>query len=400
VKLSSFFLLIKEKVFLLTKYFLSLLFFAVPINKNKICFSSFYGKGISSDPKYVCDCLIDKGLKIVWASINSSKISDKKVAYLNPNSIKWLYHKMTSSVWVDNCRTDMFFKRRKTLYINTWHGGSLQKKIERDALNLSNGYIKKAKRDSKLADYYLSNSEEFTSILKKSFWYSNDILAITSPRNDALIKMRSNSTTVSDIKKRLGLSPDTIIILYCPTFRDKTAQNIESIDFDSLRKVLNGIKEANYAFLFRLHPNVLTTNYVSCFSNAIDVTKYDDIQELLAVSDILISDYSSVLYDYSFTDGIAIRYIPDLDSYRDERGFYHDINFYPWPIARSNSEMQQLLKQFDKKKYFTNVNKYLINTKQYSTRNPSSIISNIILDYINNNLSKKLLKEKIKEYIA
>lgn len=391
-----------RKLVLLIKALFSIFCFVFPINKRKICFSSFYGKGYSGDPKYICEELLSKQYKIVWAvdSKTNKESFSKTISCCKANGFVWIFHKLTSSVWIDNCRTKMLFKRKKTLYINTWHGGSPQKKTEQDALNLSKGYVKVAKRDSKMVDYYCSSSQELSKLFKNSFWFSNSVLKFMSPRNEYLIKNAENKILKARIKERISIDKDSILVFYCPTFRNDGNIDVYKFDYqvivESLEKVLN----KKVLFLLRLHPNLKANPYFSSLKNVIDVTNYNEVQELLLISDYLISDYSSVLYDFIHTLKPSVSYAPDLELYNDERGLYHPLSFFPWPTVSSEKELTQLLLNYDYAGYSNRVSDFKKKVGIYECKNSAASIADLINRFIESKLNKKYLAEYVKDYVA
>lgn len=375
--------------------------FLFPICKTKICISSFYGVNCSGDPFFIGESLKGKGFEII-CGIDPKACSgdlDSEYKKVNIHSFLWIFHKMTSAVWIDNCRTDSYAKKKKTLYINTWHGGSSIKKIEKDAPKLSDSYKRKAKRDSKFVDFFVSNSKEMTELIKKSFWYDGNILMVGNPRNDVL-KKDYQQPFLNSIKEKLGIDINSKVVLYCPTFRDETKLPLYNLDYERIEKALSPTNPEGATFLIRLHPNLKSKGYDASFNKAIDVSNYDCIQDLFLISDILISDFSSVLYDFSYTKKYAIRYIPDLNEYMDERGLYHPLDFYPWPIAKNIDELISLLFRNNLDEYLLKLKSYKCNIGEYNDILSTDIICELICSFLNNKLDKNLLMKKYNQFIC
>ena len=156
---------------------------ALPIQKNKVVFSSFYGRGASDNPKAIVDALAQRPekLDIVWLAKDPAHagVPDnvRVVPYDTPAAIREL---STARVWVDNCRKGAHVKKDGQYYMQTWHGFAL-KRIERDVADKLNtpenaAYAEYAKRDSAQIDAIISNSTFMTDIYQKSFWYQGAVL--------------------------------------------------------------------------------------------------------------------------------------------------------------------------------------------------------------------------------
>ena len=306
---------------------------------------------------------------------------------------------MTSAVWIDNCRKGFFYKKRKTLYINTWHGSGMQKKCELDAVGHSLGidYVKKAKRDSKQIDLFISDCDALTKLIKKSFWFSGPVLKVSYPRYSPLYELNQSKKNI--LRKKLNISADAYVILYCPTFRDSYDLAPYSIDFKKLKNRIESIFKKNVVILNRLHPNFINKDIDrSFFDHTINVSSYCDAQELLAVSDALISDYSSIIFDFTITKKPAFRFITDFNNYKSERDFYYDIDTYPWPYANNTDELVELFLNFDSEQYLEHISRFYKQIGFYRYNSPD-MISQMISDYVEYKMTKKELFLKFKEYI-
>lgn len=334
-----------------------IIFRVFPINKNKIIFSNFIGNGYGDNPKYIAEYILknSKKYELVWLVKNEIMRNNnipKGIKVVRINSIRAIYETVTSKVWIDNVRTsETMKKRKKQLYIQTWHGAPALKKIEKDAESkLPIHYLNRCKLDSKKIDIFLSNSNFMTKLIKDSFWYSGDILECGSPRNDILF--RKNTNLLNFVKEKYEINEKNKIILYAPTFRNSFSVDIYDLDYIELINVLREKYLCNWTVLVRLHPNFESKELSVNFSdNVINVTRYDDMQELLAVSDILITDYSSSMFDFSLTGKPCFLYIPDIVEYEGERGFYFDISKLPFESSKTNEELIEKIRYFDLYEY-------------------------------------------------
>lgn len=323
---------------------LLLLFFRIfPINRRRIFICSFYDRGYGDSPKYICDEIKrqNKNYEIIWAC-------NPKYFYSLPNFIKpvktksimYYYYLVTSKVWIDNCRKEYYVKKRKNqVYIQLWHGGIGMKKVEQLAgESLGYRYIKSAINDSKMMDYAISNSLYRTKIYKESFWYSGKVLELGCPRNDLFFKESEKKQIIKKVYDKFQLEKKDNIVLYVPTFRSSYNFDYKSFDF---KKLINKLEEKNgekYKLIIKLHSNV-KEKIDSSFDNVIDASSYQDVDELLLCAKIVISDYSSVIFDSLYTDSQKYLYAPDIELYNKDRGLNVDYKSLPFSISYNSDEL-------------------------------------------------------------
>lgn len=363
----------------------SYLFRIFPIKKNKIYCSNFYGKGYGDNPKYICEELLSSPRKyeIVWAVRDlDEKMPDgiKKVKYL---SFKSIYEASTSSVWIDNVRKDIWFRKRKNqLYIQTWHGGIGFKKIEAAcASSLPDSYIIQAKHDSRMIDCLLSASSWNTDVYRQNFWYNGPVLMTGLPRHDILMSIDDDK--IEMIKTKLGIPDDCKIALYAPTFRkDMLDYSIYELNWESILKELKNKFGGKWIGAIRLHPGLIQA--INSYPNScIDLSDYPDAQEILAIADILITDYSSVIFDYSLMNKPAFIYATDLDDYCKDREIYFDIKSLPFPYSDTQAGLKNNIRFFNYDDYVKALKKLLYDDcGMYPTANASKNVCNIINNYI------------------
>lgn len=350
-----------------TKSFL-IIFRVFPIRQNKIIVTSFFGKGYGDNGKYIVDELLKnkKGVKIFWGARKQYKNSiPSKVHYVKYFSPKYFYHLATAKIWMNNSRFVLgTMKRKNQFYIQLWHGDIAFKKIEADAKDaLPKDYIKGAKNDSKMADLMISGSDFFTDLCRKSFWYNGQILECGCPRNDIFFNKKSCDDFYSKIRNYYILSKNTKILLYAPTFRKDYTTKYYDIAYISALKTLQKKFGGNWKILVRLHPNIAekAANMKIWNSNIIDATKYPDAQELLIASDIVITDYSSVAFDFALLRRPVFLFAPDYNLYNKDRGFYLDYFNLPFPVAESTSQLQKNILNFSEKDYKVKLADFLNN---------------------------------------
>lgn len=360
----------------------------IKVDDKLIIFTSFNGKSYSCSPKAIYEQMLKdekfKNYTFVWGFKDLEE--HKKIAD-NDNTIivKFMskeYQKYLASAkyWIFNYRPrDYIFPKENQIFIQCWHGTPLKRlgyDLEHtdNAMNSRNEIRKKYELDAKKFKYFISPSkfasEKFTSAWNlKEFKKENVIIEQGYPRNDFLYNY--TDADVKKIKKKLGLENDNRkIILYAPTWRDNQHTATvgytykTEVDFDKMKQNL----EKEYIILFRAHYLVSNSFEFDKYSNFIyDVSKVDDINELYIISDILITDYSSVFFDYANLKRPIIFYMYDLEAYRDDiRGFYFDISELPGTIVRTEDELinkiEDLIKNFkydEKYKKFNETYNYL-----------------------------------------
>ncbi len=346
------------------------------VDDNLIVFDAYMGRQYACSPKAIYEELKNskkyKNFKFVWAFKNPNdykRLKSKKTSLVKYGSKN--YYKLMSQAkyWITNSRlNEVILKKRNQVYIQCWHGTPL-KKLGYDitvsggnAMNSVKDIRYKYKTDSKRYDYMISPSKFCTEKFASAFDIKNKEILIETgyPRNDFLINFKK--TDVDRIKKELDIPKKKKVILYAPTWRDDqhsagigyTYQ--PSIDFDELKKQFG----SEYVLLFRTH--YFIANYIDLdkYNGFVyNVSQYDDINDLYVISDILITDYSSVFFDYANLKRPMIFYMYDYDAYKNKlRDFYIDLDELPGPIVRTEKELNEAIKNIDKKKYAKEYKKF------------------------------------------
>ena len=330
--------------------FLYYVFNLFPIRKNKILFYSM-SKKYGCNPKYITEELLhqEKPYELVWFTSKKSDGFPDSVRTIHAR-LQLCYALATSSVIISNCRIGKFFakgiKRRKNqIYIQTWHGFPL-KRIENDGVNLSKKYLHNAKIDSKNITHLLSNSKWLTNTYRSCFFYDGKIIETGSPRND--IFFHQTQDIGKKVKKSLNIPQENKIILYAPTFRDDHDLSCYSLQYQKIYDALTEKFNTKFSFLIRMHPNLQKIEQlVPAEPFVVNAFSYPDIQELLASTDILITDYSSVMFDFMLSKRPAFIFATDTEKYQAERGFYFSMEELPFPLAFSNKQLLDNIKKFD-----------------------------------------------------
>lgn len=328
---------------------------ALPIDRKKITIISYYGRGYGDNPKYIVEELLksDDKLRLIWLVKNDDEKTTlpKAVKACKIDSLKSLYHLATSKIWIDNCRkTNAKYKRKNQFYIQTWHGFAL-KRIEKDAESkLSPGYVKGARIDSKHIDCIISCSDFMSEIYRNAFWYNGKILKIGAPRNDIFIN--GDAATRDKVFTYYNINQNKKIVLYAPTFRADWSTDAYSIDYQRLLSACKTRFGCDFVVLTRFHPNIaaLSQNF-EWSDNIINASYYSDMQELMVASDIIITDYSSVMFDFALTYKPCFQFATDIDAYKDDRNFYFELDHLPFTVSKNNDELERDVLNFDDEQY-------------------------------------------------
>lgn len=335
-------------------------FYLFPIRKNRILFMSFEAGKYACNPRRITEYLQKNypgKFEIIWAFEGEKNFRWLKdyadvdtVEYRSPKFYKYA---LTSQVYVYNMRIPAMIPfRKKQTTIGTGHGGGAYKKLLLDNPTISPIDIKLQKLSAAHTDILISSCELYTKhVVRGAFAHKGECIECGMPRNDELINHDPKDTKMADyIKKYYNIPKDHKLILYAPTYRKGKRGEASDYNLDT-----KGIVEAakkrfggEWTVLYRMHyfitdrlPKVLGD------VNIIDVTEYGDMQDLLLASDILITDYSSSVWDYSLLGRPMFLYTTDLDRYLEKQGFYVDVRDWGFPIAKDNETLIQQIEHFD-----------------------------------------------------
>ena len=332
------------------------------VHKGRMMCWAYTFKQYSCNPRYLTEHLLENNteFEIFWVfrgNVDTSGV-DKRIKCVRYKSLRYFLLVNTAEFFITNARTDPYriywHKRKGQKYVMLWHGGVALKRIEKDAESqLSYSYLKKAKIDSKVCDLMVSGCRFQTSLLKEKFWYDGEILEKGIPRNDVFFDKARHPEMRERICRKYGISSDSRIVLYAPTFRRDKSIEPYRINWSKLVPELRKIYGTEkVSVLLRLHPNLIGKADASSLVNdesVIDVTRYHDMQELLCVSDLLITDYSSSMFDITMLKKPCMLYATDIEKYN--RGYYFDFAELPFPLARNEEELIVNIRTFDSAAY-------------------------------------------------
>ena len=327
----------------------------LPMHENRVVFSSYYGRSASDSPAAIAEALRERcpQAEIVWIlkDPGSVKLPEgvRAVAYDSPERVLAL---STAKVWVDNCRKGAHHKRKGQYYMQTWHGFAL-KRIEKAAgAALPPEYPAYARRDSEQCDLIVSNSSFMTKVYRSAFWYNGEIAEFGSPRNDVFF--RPQGERAGEVRDFFGVPRDRKLVLYAPTFRVDLGTEAYGLDPEPLLEACQKRFGGDWSLLVRLHPNV-DTKSGDLFSydgnTVLDATKYPEMGDLLWGADLLITDYSSCMFDFALSGKPCLQFATDIAAYRNDRNFYFSLDELPFPLAQSNEALALAVEHFDRDAY-------------------------------------------------
>lgn len=248
-------------------------------------------------------------------------------------------------VVANDCMSMPWTKKPGAFYLQTWHGTPL-KRIHHDA-PVRPGWLDNPDKDVARWDLLLSPNEVSTERLRHAFRFSGTVCATGYPRNDVMSRPDRDEVRAR-VRSELGIPDDKTVVLYAPTWRDDLvfdhagAQDFEMpIDLGAFARRLGG----DHILLTRLHSMVAGRISIPPGAPVVDVSDRAESAELYLAADMLVTDYSSAMFDFAVTGKPMVFYVYDLEHYRDDvRGFYFDLaEVAPGPLVRTSSELVEAI---------------------------------------------------------
>lgn len=379
------------------------LFYIFPIKKNRVLFSAYEGRAYGCNPKYIFESLYRKAsleYEFVWCLNNKKElpVEYRGVICVKFMSLLHIYYLLTSKILVSNMGIEPFIpKRNNQKFINTWHGGGAYKRMGFDNslfTKYESLYMRTTRNlRSKMTDYMIASCRAYIENASVTFNIECDkFLSTGMPRNDVFAT--SNVYKRECIRKVVcdlyNIDPHSFIILYAPTFRGQWRKQINH-DYDIYNDcLLEAIRirfgKTKCVFLNRLH----IAPYEREKSGAdrvdiVDVTQYGDMQDLLCASDILITDYSSSIWDYSLAYKPAFLYTPDLETYKEDVNFLTPIELWPYPYAETIASLCKLILNFDEKEAEEKIKQHHELLGSFETGKATDKICDLMKGYLSSN---------------
>ncbi|MGE6630081.1 bifunctional glycosyltransferase/CDP-glycerol:glycerophosphate glycerophosphotransferase [Bacillus sp. NPDC077027] len=341
------------------------IFSKLPIQKNTIIYESFLGRNYSDSPKAIFKYLLEnepEKWKHIWVLndkdiVGSEKefIGNKNVKVIKRFSWRYFYYVTISKYFILNMRQPKsLYKKEEQIILSTWHGTPLKRLVfDMDNVVSANpDYKKDFYQQSRNWDYLIAANKYSEEIFESAFMYPKEkILTYGYPRNDILINFTDDYK--KEIKEKLGIPDNKKVILYAPTWRDDEYHKAGQYKFN-LTLDLNLLKKElgeDYVIILRMHYFISDNIDLTGFEGfAYDYSKYNDINDLYISSDVLITDYSSVFFDFANLKLPILFFTYDIDKYKDVlRGFYIDVeNELPGPLLYTSEEVLNSIKNIEK----------------------------------------------------
>ena len=333
-------------------------FCLIPVRRNRILFESFQGRSISDSPRYIFDYLCNHSnmqFECIWVLNDKNNNPINGVKTVKHRSIPWIYYQLTARVIISNMNPPSFVpKRNDQLFIETWHAGGAFKAINKNANRNSS---KKSRIDA-----FLSSSYIFTKYnIMDARNYMGVVLNTGLPRNDLFFNSSLVAEITQKVKKYYRIKEK--IILYAPTWRGDELSDAEAINDDELLDVpqlidtINSESDDKYVVFFRKHYADRKT--YTFRRDIIDVSMYPDMQELLCAADMVITDYSSIIWDYSLLKRPCFLYVPKYNDYINTQGVFTPISTWPGIICRTLKELTYEIINCDRDVFIGKASLYL-----------------------------------------
>ncbi|MBI5974449.1 CDP-glycerol glycerophosphotransferase family protein [Staphylococcus canis] len=338
----------------------SLMTKTIPVKKDLIVFESNVGKSVGDSPKVIYDALksTNHNFEIVWVNNTQYPFNDSKVKSVKRLSPEYFYYLSRAKFWVNNQNFPYYIsKAQETTYIQTWHGTPLKKMLNdvHTFEGRDSGYKDRVNQSIKNWDYLISPSPYASQCFRSAFDFNKDILEVGYPRNDIFYTQDHKYIEAQQhmIKQRLGIKDNRKIILYAPTFRDDEVNKAKKHTID-LQLDLHKMKDAlGDEYILLLRPHIIISNALQLDDTladfVIDTSKYHEISDLFLITDICITDYSSVMFDFANTKRPLLFFTYDLEHYKNDlRGFYFDFEAEaPGPLLKHNDDLIQAIQNID-----------------------------------------------------
>ncbi|WP_411954028.1 CDP-glycerol glycerophosphotransferase family protein [Alkalibacillus sp. S2W] len=334
----------------LKKFIYNRFFQRMSVKSDYIVFESFMGKGYSCNPKAIYEYMYKHhpDYRYIWVNNGNHLSIPGNPKQVKRYSLAYYYYMARSKYWVFNTRLPKHVKKRdEIVYLQTWHGTPLKRLgLDIEEVQMpgtdTGRYKKNFTQESSRWDYLISPNQYSSEIFTRAFDFDNQLMEYGYPRNDILYQ--ANQSYIDQIKQKAGIPVDKKVVLYAPTWRDN--QFIEKgkysfelpLDLDHFREELSD----EYVLVLRLHYLVANQLDLTGYQDfAYDLSAFDDIAELYLISDILVTDYSSVFFDYANLKRPILFYTYDLEDYKGKiRGLYFDIETeVPSPLLMTSEEV-------------------------------------------------------------
>lgn len=322
-------------------------------NKKWVFFESFHGKSYSGQPRYIYEKLLelgyDKYLDFIWSYTGDLELPGNPII-TDRDSRNYENLLKDSQYWITNISFPILKENDETVYLQTTHGTPYKRMgedIETNSKKINKGRVLV---ESDTWNYLLSPNDFSKDVFKRAFKYDGTIINKGYPAND--IFYQNNEKKMEELRKSLNIPKDKKIILYAPTYRDYEEDSEKQKMFNLLMDFKDFYKNLSedYVLIVRLHyilsKDLEIEDEMKDF--IIDLSNYNDIADLYLISDILITDYSSVFFDYAHSKKPILFFVPDIETYSEFRGLYAEVQEnLPGPEIYTNQDLIDSIKNID-----------------------------------------------------
>ena len=353
---------------------------------NMVLFTSFGGTSYSDNPRAVSEALAKLAPDIHSVWILSSNCEKSKY----PSNIKIVKKNHYIAVWtamakarviVTNENCSYIPKGKKQCFITTWHGDRAFKKILLDAGPAPRSFVPESIPG--YCDYVTAGSDYGVMQYQSAFSYTGEIIRQGCPRNDILLNPDFKREELT--RRKLGIPDGSKVLLYAPTLRKSAinssrGQQLQDIDLASIARILENKTGNPWCVLLRAHPVVSSLNIQNNNKMCIDATNYEDMADLLAISDMLITDYSSCAGDFALTGRPILLYQSDIDDYiKNDRKLYFKMEDSPYFIAKTQSEAEKIVEEITPESAKKNCEEILRFYNTYESGHASATVAETII---------------------
>ena len=349
----------------------------LPVSKDVILFESNLGRNYTGNPKAIYERMVELGLdkkyRLVWILSHPGENIPGNVKQVKRVRFLYFYYCAIAKVWIFDCRHPRFLvKRAETLYIQTWHGTPLKKLaldmevIDMGGVNNIEYYREEFRKNTSVWDCLISQNHFSTETFRRCFDFKKRMLEVGYPRNDILFH-GNHEKFIYQLKKKYKIPMDKKVLLYAPTWRDnqfyddKRYKFATELDFEKAKEALSD----EYIMIVKYHYLIADrVDWSGLEGFVYSFPAEQEISELYLISDMLITDYSSVMFDYSLLKRPMLFFAYDLENYKENlRGFYFNmLEEVPGPISMTTEELIRDIKQYQAQqwaaKYQTYSNKF------------------------------------------
>jgi CDP-glycerol glycerophosphotransferase len=315
-----------------------------PVEQDVVYFESWHGK-YSDNPRAISEEISRRGLPItqVWLT-DGSTLLPSGVIGVPPDGWGYVRRLRRSGLLINNATSLPLWYRKRAgaRYLQTWHGTPLKRigfDIENPHFRDWDAYVRHLRFEVAAWDYLISPNRFSTEIMRRAFGFEGPILETGYPRNDILVGGRASAVRAA-VRAQLGLQDAETAVLYAPTWRDGQQFRL-TLDAERLVSEIEGVR-----LLLRTHVMFADRVRLDRGPAIMDVSRYPEIAELYLAADVLVTDYSSAMFDYAVTGKPMLFFTYDLEEYRDTlRGFYFEFEAdAPGPLLADTDAVIEALR--------------------------------------------------------